>query len=508
MKKKMVLCLVMSFALCLSGCQKTPDKSSVVSKADGLSEEFIAEPLESGETRTVDMPEHWSASEKKSNDRVTISADLDLGKLHTGNLPVVEMANHTLTQKELKEYAEYFADGEDFYVPQVDTKEVFQKVIDRIDQKEGVYANPTLAPFNDLKSALEEAAESAPETPPEDQKAEFKFHKKSEDIVAMASDSWYSKLRGEVEQTPDAEAFFSADVGKNRLSHIEARSYNPKLANSSSFVWKTGTGGYSLEYIQQYIRMNEYSPETSGYKEKFRDLLNQFQATLEQETFSKEEGQKQAENVIKDLNIPEMSLLSTDKILWFPEEAAPDDRYGKSDDFYWQADLKNAKIGYRYDFTRSYGGISADASIGGATKDTTDTYTAPFPIEMVSMIVTDDGVKSFSWKGMCEEVAVIAENVNLLPFDGIQKPLFEQIFYSYLNIGQPAEDTTKFDYKVTSAKLGYTYVTAFHKPENAWMVPTWFFQVMQSEGQAENMKDLVIIPVAINAMDGGVIVAQ
>lgn len=80
--------------------------------------------------------------------------------------------------------------------------------------------------------------------------------------------------------------------------------------------------------------------------------------------------------------------------------------------------------------------------------------------------------------------------------------------YSYLNIGQPAEDTTKFDYKVTSAKLGYTYVTAFHKPENAWMVPTWFFQVMRSEGQAENMKDLVIIPVAINAMDGGVIVAQ
>ena len=31
---------------------------------------------------------------------------------------------------------------------------------------------------------------------------------------------------------------------------------------------------------------------------------------------------------------------------------------------------------------------------------------------------------------------------------------------------------------------------------------------MRSEGQAENMKDLVIIPVAINAMDGGVIVAQ
>lgn len=254
--------------------------------------------------------------------------------------------------------------------------------------------------------------------------------------------------------------------------------------------------------------MNEYSPDTSEYKEEFRDLLNQFQETLEQEIFSKEEGQKQAENVIKDLDIPEMSLLSTDKILWFPEEAAPDRRYGESDDFYWQADLENVKIGYRYEFTRSFGGISADSSIGGAAKDTADTYTAPFPIEMVSIIVTDDGVKSFSWQGMCEEVAVIAENVNLLAFNDIQKSLFEQIFYSYLNIGQPAEDTTKFDYRVISAKLGYTYVTAFQKPENAWMVPTWFFQVMRSEGQAEEMKDLVILPVAINAMDGGVIVAQ
>lgn len=506
--KRIVLCMAMSFMLILSGCQKTPDKSSVVSKADGLSEELIAKPLESGETRTVDMPEHWSALEKKSNDKVTISADLDLGKLYTGNLPVVEMANHTLTQRELKEYAEYFADGEELYVPQVDTKEVFQKVIDRIDQKEGVYANPTLAPFSGLKSALEAAVESAPETPPEDQKAEFKFHKKSEDIVEMASESWYSKLWGELEQTPDAEVFFSADVGKNRLSHIEARSYNHELANSSSFVWKTGTGDYSLEYIQQAIRMNEYSPDTSEYKEEFRNLLNQFQETLEQGMFSKEEGQKQAENVIKDLDIPDMSLLSTDKILWFPEEAAPDRRYGESDDFYWQADLENVKIGYRYEFTRSFGGISADSSIGGAAKDTADTYTAPFPIEMVSIIVTDDGVKSFSWQGMCKEVAVIAENVNLLAFDDIQKSLFEQIFYSYLNIGQPAEDTTKFDYRVISAKLGYTYVTAFQKPENAWMVPTWFFQVMRSEGQAEDMKDLVILPVAINAMDGGVIVAQ
>lgn len=144
MKKenKIIVCLLMTSTLLLSGCQKTPDKSSVVSKADGLSGELIAAPLEAGEKRTIDMPEHWSASEKKSNDRVTISADLDLGKLETGNLPVVEMANHTMTQKELKKLVEYFAGDEELYVPEADTKEVFQKVKDRVNNKEHMQTLP------------------------------------------------------------------------------------------------------------------------------------------------------------------------------------------------------------------------------------------------------------------------------------------------------------------------------------------------------------------------------
>lgn len=98
----------MPFILLLSGCQKTPDKSSVASKADGLSEELIAKPLKSGEKRTVDTPEHWGAKEKRSNDRVTISVDLNLGKQETGNLPVIEMKNHVMTQKELKKICKVF----------------------------------------------------------------------------------------------------------------------------------------------------------------------------------------------------------------------------------------------------------------------------------------------------------------------------------------------------------------------------------------------------------------
>lgn len=48
--KKYILA-VMAGALCimLSGCQETPEESAVVSKADGISEAVVCEPLKEGE---------------------------------------------------------------------------------------------------------------------------------------------------------------------------------------------------------------------------------------------------------------------------------------------------------------------------------------------------------------------------------------------------------------------------------------------------------------------------
>lgn len=118
MKTAKIVTMFTAGILLFSGCQATPDQSSVASKAEGLSEELMAEPLEPGELQEVDLPGNWSASEKKSNDRVTILADLEMGKLETGNLPVMEMKNHSMTQKELERFTAYFANGEELYVPQ------------------------------------------------------------------------------------------------------------------------------------------------------------------------------------------------------------------------------------------------------------------------------------------------------------------------------------------------------------------------------------------------------
>lgn len=95
MKRK--LCFIIALCFMLTGCQKTPDESAVVSKADGLREDVIAEPLAESEKVTLDVPSRWEMEDKRSNDRVTISAELDLGTMEAGNLPVIEKSNHELS---------------------------------------------------------------------------------------------------------------------------------------------------------------------------------------------------------------------------------------------------------------------------------------------------------------------------------------------------------------------------------------------------------------------------
>ena len=66
---------------------------------------------------------------------MVIQADIKLGEQSIGNLPVIEMQNHELTQEELNGLIDYFTDGEELYMPQMVTKDAYQEVLDRISSK-------------------------------------------------------------------------------------------------------------------------------------------------------------------------------------------------------------------------------------------------------------------------------------------------------------------------------------------------------------------------------------
>ena len=104
------LLLTLSVAM-LAGCRETPEESAVASRAGGLPEDAVIEPLADGKTQIIELPDKWQQTEKWSKDRWIFEADVELESIETGNLPVIEMAQRSMTQDELEKLAEYFADG-------------------------------------------------------------------------------------------------------------------------------------------------------------------------------------------------------------------------------------------------------------------------------------------------------------------------------------------------------------------------------------------------------------
>ena len=516
MKKRrgiIVLSIILAGMTAISGCQKTPEKSSVVSKAGGLSEDVIAEPLKEGDTKKVDLPDHWKVSEKRGNDRAILTADVYLDPITVGNLPVVEMENHAMTDEELGKLVKYFAGDEELYVPQLNTRDIYQGIKNRIDNKEGGFADTILWPnFQKMAEGLEKAIELAPEKEQEPKEAEVKFQKKQEDKAKDAAQSWYESDETDTTVKDSMELYFSAEAGEDRQIYVKAERYDPDAGNSSRFSWRKGMRPVYLGDVESSERLNGIGQDFTGYGEAFQKILDQFTSVMEQPPFTLEEGQKQAEQLLDELDIQNMSLSSTDKLLWYPKGIIADDELGHFEDQLWQLNPQEGKAGYEYIFVPAVGGILVDQFAQSVVMEQSESsYTPPFPVEQISIAVTEDGVVSFTWTGICSEVSTVAENTNLIPFEEIQDRLFDQMFYWYTMKGQPAESKTKFTYNVYDARLRYTYITAYGQPDHAWLVPAWLFEVMEGEdnreemGELGNQKDMQILPFTINALDGGMI---
>lgn len=508
MKGKNKIILVMLIGIFVfSGCQKTPETSAVVSKVDGLPAESMTEAMAEGETTVISLPEQWSVSELRSNDRVTIQVDLPMGSIEVGNLPVIEMKNHSMTQEELQELVEYFIGDDTLYQIQGDTKQDYAEVIERIRNKEGAYADPNMLSYytsklTNLETALEMA--EAEENLIEIEEISFQKNPRSE--------VYYTAAGIEVPEKNQENIFFYADVGEERASHIKVENYEESIENSSSFCWYAGDEIFSASDIAYLM---EYAERCVGglgteYAVQWLELVERYQALIDEDCFSEQEALQQSEQILTELGIEGLELSAVQKALCFPAGSYHCADAATQDDEMWQADPEQAEQGYEFTFSRGEGGLCADKLDGSYTVgEVYGSYKPPFPVEKITIVVTDTGVKCFDWEGMCEDVSIVAENAKLLPFEEIQEKLFEYIYYRYTDLGQPASDNTKFSYTVYEAWLGYSYVTAYENPRNAWLVPTWFFKAecYKNPGEDDGYT-WGTIEIMVNALDGGWIAGQ
>lgn len=177
-----ILTVSLTCGLLLTGCQKTPDQSAVVSKAGGLSEDVIAEPLKDGETQTLNLPEHWDTTVTWSNDRGVFHADQELESVTTGNLPVIEVNQKKLELEQLNGLISYFAGGEILYQTQELTREYYQNLLDKIKNREGFYADNSVEyDLTGLEKLVEEVLPLAPEQTPLQEIGQIEYTSKKTD---------------------------------------------------------------------------------------------------------------------------------------------------------------------------------------------------------------------------------------------------------------------------------------------------------------------------------------
>ncbi len=498
MPRKLVLLLLsVSF---LIGCQSTPDENAVVNRTDGLHESIIAEPMDENEVCRLELPRHWKLKEQKSNDRVIISADLTLEEQLVGNLPILEMRNHSLSQQELEALVEYFSKGEVCYVPQEYTKDIYENVIERIKNLEGFYGSKsTLNRPLAARTVAEKGLELAPTKVKPSKKAEVSFTTR---FIDTAYEEAISE-RTNLPENSDGNIWFEADIGKERKAHIRIENYDSRLGNSSVIQWMEGAGIWNEERVTSTIM----AFEQWGYEDSMLlERMNHVKAYFEQEDFGTQLGEAKAQSMLEDLKIEDMSLSKTERILWFSNE-----NYSKGEilvgdpfDMYWSAEPKDAEFGYQYTFSRVIGGLNVISGNSDVAVRSEDMYSPPFPVETIAITVTKTGIKSFLWEGISEELQTITENTKLLSFEKIQQQLTDQIFYRYTGYRQPENDQTTFQFVVNEASLGYTYITAYENPENAWLIPAWRFTVTEAKDGVSFQR----LTYLIDALEGKIIVKE
>ncbi len=502
--KKICGILILFSVVLQSGCQKTPEKEVVVNRSDGLDSSVVVDAVSEAKERELDIPKQWEAEEIRGEyDNVVMSIDLEMEPIYTTNLPVIEMSQQDLTEEKLEELVNYFAKDEMLYQPKDITVEELQYLKGRIENKEGEYGNPSneetysfqLENIDKLVSNMYGGKVV------ESQEVEVKFQQRPESLM-------YYVITGENRPESEEEYYFAADIGEDGESSIEATTANEAVGNDSSFSYEQGYIRYEEELNNYRKFVGNEEQLSSEYDEELYEQFNRFEELLLSDAnISKEEGVDLAKDLLTNLELKDFDMKSTEKIIWFSNEDVVNP-YAQYDALF-QLEWSKGKSGYCYEFVTTINNLPVWYQFDpvGTGEMASESYVPPFTIETISITVTEEGIQSFSWEHMAKEVQVIADNTKLMPLEEIEEKLAGNLYYSNIeSLGPPPQGNHL--HEVKTAQLGYTSIPAYENPQNVWLVPTWFFEVLHTVEDAENSDlklDYGTQKIMLNALDGGYI---
>ena len=506
--QRCIFLIVVSIMLfSFTACQPTPEEPPVIHRSEDIPKEAILETATaSPEVKNFTHPaaysinEHWAETVEES-DFLTIEVDADILMPETETYPAERLERVALTQERANELIAYFTEpGTKFYTGEyVKLKSEYEEDLVNLKQSlQNVLNGGDGEDPESIRSYIEEVERKLEEAP------ESHTYTYVEPVFTYRLDYETGEPREEYGENTISVSIELPDG--SRCGSINASRYEKGKNTSTGFSYSGFDGGWNKEsyfiwYDEELRREMENRPpgadKDGGLWDKDmarqREYVDAGLKSMQENNMDLHAAADRAIELLEELGIEGMQLKSYEKAMFSRERDQEED---------------HTIPGCYVEFVRECGGIPSLSQSGGSfsqEQDYSELYCAPFGLESVEMIISEEGVERFSWRSMAQVVERVAENTALMPLDEIKQDILNHVYFmngAWLD-GERGEKRIKIE----EVRLVTTYINAKDDPERVLIVPAWHITAQeeylsnQTEGWTSwiqgNQEDFMI-----NALDG------
>lgn len=453
MKRLFAAFILALSVLLFSACQPTPEQEIVKQKSEALFVESITATAEPEQDFKMQVSQHIKQDVAAENAKIKISIDADVEMPDADIYPIAKVSKSEFSRETLEKVYAVLTQGTEEI--EVFPRAYYQKSLDQLlDLRD----SGDLDKYDSLEE-LDEAIEE------------------KKKVVAEAPEKAVTK---EVELDLNGHGTALFFISNEETQQVGVYSI------SEGYYIECVNNIFELKYLNAQVldesSINRIQPQVEA---------GSIQLVMPEIT--KEEGERQAKQLISDLG------LSEDFVLTGSRAAA-------------KSELLRGETGkvdgvYEYLFVRQIAGVPVTFFnvIMSSDIENPSSYSAPWYYEKIRVFVDDSGIWGFIWNGPCEVEGVVNYNAQLLPFEEILETFERMVGYKYAGI-QEAELTSASAVTVTRIQLGLVRVIEKNDLGTAYLVPAWTFfgsEIIDdwSSSGCDGFDPILII----NALDGSVI---
>lgn len=440
MRNCLLVLLLVLFSTLLFGCQETPEYDAVQNKGESaLDDAIAAAPVEQN---FLGAPQEWQHEFGNQDGTISIVVDASIELPDTQCYPVARVKKVDLTETWLENFILKLGNGSKVYEHKDETmytKNEVERII--LDLKRQL-----TDPGSNLNSAnlSEETRSELIKEKEAEIKAWEEYYKTAPDTFVPTE----KEIQYSLSSTGRQQQFScNMDLGKENPAYV--------------CVSRSGEGGY--------VTISNYDAQLGEPMDSFHDLekldriaMNAEQASELGLSFLERLGEKDFSpslilgGYLRDMNNPNLST----------EEALPQCYH-----IYYTRSVEGVKTTYRATSMDAYlmnGRMAEKAAI-------MEQYAPFWPQESVEMILTDSGIQYVRWEMPTQPGETLNTNVQLLPFDAIQRIFETQMTIEGLWTNPADTGIIAREVVITRIVLGMMQIREKDTYDGLLMVPTWNF---------------------------------